>query len=151
LQEELPEAGAEEKKDEEETPVLYWFLLPLRAKDDPKGPPRLLAWEVPSRMGRATYFFRVPGMEASTPDEAGPVLAAEAAKINHALVLLNFRREPVYLPDSSLDSRPRYYRYAVARRRIGILANLRAAYAGRALHTSFEGWQKQVEAILART
>lgn len=70
--------------------------------------------------------------------------------MNRAIVLLNFRREPIYLPDSSLEIQPRFHRYAIACRKIPELRRLRASFLGRAIHTSPEGWQKQVEGLIAK-
>jgi hypothetical protein len=63
--------------------------------------------------------------------------------------MMNFRREPIYLPDDSLQMKAGYRRYAIACRRIPVLRDLRASFLGRALHSSPEAWQKQVHAILA--
>jgi hypothetical protein len=71
-------------------------------------------------------------------------------QLNRAIVLLNFRRQPVYLPDDALQLQPRYHRYAVACRRIPELQRLRASFVGRAIHTSPAEWQKQFAAFFAR-
>ncbi len=135
-------------------PVLHWFFFPLRAAVEPKAPGNLVAWESTSRSGRATYFFRlVPQDQAGQlRDPARAAAATEEAigRLNSALVLLNFRREPIYLPDQSLETQPRYRRYAIACRKLPVLRQLRSSYLGRALHTSLEAWQKQLQAVLAK-
>jgi hypothetical protein len=70
------------------------------------------------------------------------------AELNRALVLLNFRREPIYLSDEALETQPRFRRYAIACRKLPELRRLRAAFLGRAIHTTVEAWGKQVEEIL---
>jgi hypothetical protein len=74
---------------------------------------------------------------------------ASIRNLNQALVLLNFRREPIYLSDESLQIQPRYRRYAIACRKMPVLRRLRAAFMGRALHSSPEDWEQQVQKILS--
>jgi hypothetical protein len=69
-------------------------------------------------------------------------------RLTRALALISFRREPVYLPDRSLEEQPRFHKYAIAARKISEVRTLRAAYAGRAIHSSLEPWQSQAETIL---
>lgn len=126
-------------------PILHWFFFPV-AK--PSGnQPSLVAWEAASRGGRATYFFRLspPG---SSPN-AGQDFDSAIRQLNRALVLLNFRRAPIYLSDEKLEIDPRYRRYAIACRKLPELRLLRASFVGRAIHTSLEAWRKQVESLLA--
>jgi len=115
------EAGAL-VEDEEKTPLFFWFFFPLS-----NG---IVAWEATTVTGRATYFFK------------GGSAAVES--LTRGLALVNFRREPVYLPDESLDAQPRYHRYAIGARKLPELRALRAAYAGRAIHSSVEVWAAQV-------
>jgi len=63
---------------------------------------------------------------------------------------LNFRWRPIYLSDEELARDPRYHRYAIAARRIPELHELRASFLGRAIHTSPESWQAQVDSILEK-
>ena len=88
-----------------------------------------VAWEATTGTGRATYFFR-----ASTPVE----------QMTRGLALINFRREPIYLPDASLEQQPRYRRYVIGARKLADLRSLRGAYLGRAIHSSVEEWAEQV-------
>src|SRR5208337_2966418 len=110
------EPAAEADAREEAQPILHWFFLPLAAKPGAKYPGNLVAWEATSRSGRATYFFRlVPSEQAGQLQDASRSAASIAAAIrqlNRAIVLLNFRREPIYLPDDSLMLQPRFRRYA---------------------------------------
>jgi hypothetical protein len=144
------ESGAEE----EARPILHWFFLPLAVKPGGKVPGNLVAWEATSRSGRATYFFRLvpPEQAAQLQDAAKSAALVEAAirQLNRAIVLLNFRREPIYLPDDSLQIQPRSRRYAIACRKLPELVRLRSSFLGRALHTSPPAWQKQFESYLGK-
>jgi hypothetical protein len=46
----------------------------------------------------------------------------------------------VYLPDESLEQQPRFHRYAIGARKLADLRALRAAYVGRAIHSTVEEW-----------
>jgi hypothetical protein len=85
------------------------------------------------------------------PARAAGVVDGVLAELNRALVLLSFRREPIYLSDEALDTRPRFHRYAIACRKLPELRRLRAAFLGRAVHTTVEAWGKQVGEILKNT
>lgn len=128
-----------------EQPVLHWYFFPLQRRQESGATGTIVAWEAVSGSGRATYFFRLlskKGEAPGLPDDS-------IRDLNQALVLLNFRREPIYLGDESLQMQPRYRRYAIACRKLPVLRNLRAAFIGRALHTSFQEWEQQVQKILA--
>jgi hypothetical protein len=148
-----PEPEVEESESEQE-PVLHWFFFPLRAAPEAKAPADLVAWESTSRSGRATYFFRILLQDQAgqllDPTRAPAALESAIQRLNRALILLNFKREPIYLSDESFETQPRYRRYAIACRKIPVLRQLRTSFLGRALHTSPEAWQKQVQSILAR-
>lgn len=118
----------EPEEDEDRLPLFFWFFFPL--------PGNLLAWEATTGTGRATYFFRHGG------DVAGTV-----RQLTRGLALINFRREPVYLPDHSLEEQPKYRRYAIGARKLPELRALRASYAGRAIHSSLEEWTSTLEGI----
>jgi hypothetical protein len=145
------EAGAQEIGH----PILHWFFLPLAAKPGAKLPDNLVAWEATSRSGRATYFFRlVPPEQAGQlqdPSKAPALINAAIRQLNRAIVLLNFRREPIYLPDESLLLQPRFRRYAIACRKLPELVALRSSFLGRAVHTSHDAWQKQFAPYIENT
>ena len=65
-------------------PLFFWYFFPLARNR--------VAWEATTGTGRATYFFR-----ADAPVEAA------VARLTRGLALVNFRREPIYLPDASLE------------------------------------------------
>jgi hypothetical protein len=119
--------GSETPGNEEKQPLFFWFFFPLAGGR--------VAWEATTGSGRATYFFDAPA----------PVDQA-IARLTHGLALMNFRREPVYLPDESLEQQPRFRRYAIGCRKLPDLRTLRAAFRGRAIHTTLEAWTAQVEA-----
>jgi hypothetical protein len=121
------EAEAAGEKDDAQ-PLFFWFFFPLANGR--------IAWEATTGSGRATYFF----------DAAAPVDQA-IAHLTRGLALVNFRREPVYLPDDSLEQQPRFHRYAIGCRKLPDLRTLRAAFRGRAIHTSLEAWTAQVDAV----
>ena len=131
--------------------TLYWFYFPIAGK---KGPANLVAWEASSRGGRATYFFRLvdSASEADLADPARSPATMEAAlrRLDRVLGMLNFRRRPIYLSDDELERDAKFNRYAIAARRIPELREVRAAFVGRAVHSSLEAWQGQVKAILAK-
>jgi len=149
-----PTAEADADGQEVATPILYWFFLPLAAKPGAKYPDNLIAWEATSRSGRATYFFRlVPPEQAAQlqdPSKSAALIETAIRQLNRAIVLLNFRREPIYLPDDSLLIQPRFRRYAIACRKLPELGRLRSSFLGRAIHTTPAAWQKQFESHLAK-
>jgi hypothetical protein len=69
-------------------------------------------------------------------------------RLTCALALINFRRQPVYLPDRSLEEQLRFHKYAIASRKIPDVRMLGSACADRAVHSSLEAWQAQAETIL---
>ena len=145
-------AGLEPARSEEGEPILHWFFFPLARNPAAQSPSDLVAWEATSQSGRATYFFRlVPSVWSGRPANAAEgSISADAViqQLNRAIVLLNFRREPIYLSDDALQIEPRYRRYAIACRKIPELRRLRASFLGRAIHTSPQAWQKQVQEFL---
>ena len=123
------EADAEgETAGKEKQPLFFWFFFPLANGR--------VAWEATTGSGRATYFFDAP-----LPVEQS------IARLTRGLALVNFRREPVYLPDESLEQQPRYRRYAIGARKLPDLRTLRAAFRGRAIHSSLDAWKAQVEGL----
>jgi hypothetical protein len=122
-----PEAGSQEGS-EDAAPLFFWFFFPL--------PGNLTAWEATTGTGRATYLFHT-----------GNNLSQSVRQLTRGLALINFRREPVYLPDKSLEQQPKFHRYAIGARKLQDLRALRASYAGRAIHSSVDEWVRQVNVI----
>jgi hypothetical protein len=119
----------EDLEGEEAGPLFFWFFFPL--------PGKLAAWEATTGTGRATYLFRTGG------DMAGSI-----CRITRGLALINFRREPVYLPADSLEQQPKFRRYAIGARRLPELRDLRAAYVGRAIRSTLDEWLHNVNELL---
>ena len=61
--------------------------------------------------------------------------------------MLNFRREPIYLPEESL-AKPNYSKYRFAITTLPYLQSLRQLFIGRVFHSSSEQWEKDVEQLL---
>ena len=69
------------------------------------------------------------------------------ARINRAILTLNFRREPIYVPQDQIEQGP-FNRYAVALRKLDYLKWTRQSFLGRVIHN--ETWQQQLQDALAR-
>ena len=121
----------EEDAAEPDAPLFFRYFIPLARN--------IAAWEATTGSGRATYFFH-----ADSPVEAA------VASLTRGLALVNFHREPIYLPETLLDQQPRFQRYAIGARKLPGLRALRAAYLGRAIHSSLETWQTQVLSITGK-
>jgi len=67
--------------------------------------------------------------------------------INRCMLEINFRREPIYLPDESLKE-PRYARYRHAVNRMPSLRTLRRLFIGRVSHRTPEQWREDVTDLL---
>jgi hypothetical protein len=129
-----------------------WFLAPIYSTDA-QEPGNALAMEAASSQGggRATYFFRIlsrgdyreAGDMATLDRRAGELIAAT----NRCLQTINFRREPIYLPDDRLHE-PRYARYRFSVARLPELRLLRDLFIGRVIHSSPEQWKRDVEDLL---
>lgn len=156
-----PVDTAEPEGDEDNAPdadapapeTLYWFFFPL-LRPGTSTLANVVAWEASSRLGRATYFFRLVDSGQSTqladPGHAASVVDASIRRLNTVLGMLNFRRRPIYLSDDELASDPKFRRYAIAARRLPEVREVRGSFLGRALHSSPEAWQAQVESILKK-
>lgn len=128
-----------------------WFLVPVYGKGaGDAGNAMAVEAAAGEGGGRATYFFRITG-RADYPGLGEGELHAEVErltkKMNRAMLAVNFRREPIYLPDESLDE-PRYSRYRVAVRKIPELRLLRGLFIGRVHHRSAEQWRDDVTDLL---
>jgi hypothetical protein len=124
-----------------------WYFCPLQ---DGGRPINVVAQEVASASGHATYLFRLLPQDRFAALE-GDELAAEVARsihrLNRALLQLNFRREPIYLPDEEIAEGP-YARYRVALRSLEHLREARERFLGRAAHTA--SWEAQVREAAGR-
>ena len=135
------EAAAEE---EGRAQTVQWFFTPLA---DGGRPLNAVAQEVTSEKGHATYVFRLmPPSEFESARSAGDAALAGAvtagvARLNRALLTLNFRREPIYLTDEQIAT-GRYARYRAAVRKLDYLQWTRQAFLGRAIHNTT--WEQQL-------
>jgi hypothetical protein len=113
-----------------------WFFVPVIRKDR-----AAVVMEASSEgsSGRATYVFRVTG---------GPE-AVEAAMdaLNYGLVMVNFRREPIYMSDAEMK-KPENAHYLRSIERVPALEDLRRDFVGRVAHTNPEAWRKGLEELL---
>ncbi|OPY29653.1 MAG: hypothetical protein A4E28_00763 [Methanocella sp. PtaU1.Bin125] len=101
--------------------------------------------------GKATYVFRIvgrkeyPGMSQEALDAAAD---AAIRRINDCMLAINFRREPIYLPDETLQ-KPAYVHYLFSVQRLPELRALRALFVGRAIHANEEKWRNDLDSVLA--
>ncbi|MEX2458673.1 MAG: hypothetical protein WD770_06770, partial [Actinomycetota bacterium] len=108
-----------------------WFFAPVLNKGN------AIAHEVTSDPGHATYLYR------TAPDE----VAASMARINRAILALNFRREPIYASEEEIQS-GRFARYRVALRSLDYLRFARERFLGRAIHNA--SWAEQVDTAVGQ-
>lgn len=129
-----------------------WFLMPIYSAD-PAKPGNAVAMEAVSDEGggRATYFFRLVDKNDYSSFKDLEELHREAdtfiKTINHCLLAVNFRREPIYLSDDKLRE-PQYVKYLIAMQKLPALQTLRRLYIGRVIHSSPEQWKKDVAELL---
>ena len=99
---------------------------------------------------KATYFFRLLSRQAYAQAKDGELkteLDNFIRNINRCMIDINFRREPIYLSDESLDSpKCTQYRFAVAK--MPALRVLRNLFIGRVIHSSFDQWKTDVTDLL---
>lgn len=102
--------------------------------------------------GKATYFFRIVSREtyASLKDKTELDMKYDEfiSSFNRCMQEVNFRREPIYLPEKRLDE-PRYVKYRYALKRLPELRKLRELFIGRVFHQSQEQWRRDTLALLA--
>lgn len=128
-----------------------WFLIPIIGKD-PTAPGNAIAMEASSKegAGKATYFFRIAGRKehrAKSAEELGQECEGLIKTINRALIEINFRREPIYLPEERLTE-PAYQRYLFSIGRLPSLRALRGLFIGRIAHSTPEQWERGVVSLL---
>jgi hypothetical protein len=103
--------------------------------------------------GNATYFFRIVGREeyavlASNIKEFDAIVDSMISRMNQLMLDINFRREPIFLPEATLRTEPKYARYRFAASKIPSLNYLRHRFIGRIIHSSFEQWKLDVMNLL---
>lgn len=103
-----------------------------------------MAMEVLSERDHATYVYRVaPAPAGLDRAAAGAWFAAVAS---HTLLSLDFKKEPLHLPEPEL-LRAREGLYRGALQRLPGLRLLRSRLLGRALHTSPAAWKEQLAGL----
>jgi len=127
-----------------------WFLFPVYSSD-PTQPGNALIMESFSdrETAQATYLFRITGQSEYASGKVDMKAETERMlrRVNRCMQAINFRREPIYLPEERLRE-PRYLRYLYALRRLPALEELRKLYIGRVSHGSFEQWQQGVAKLI---
>lgn len=129
-----------------------WFLIPIYSTD-PQEPGNAIAMEATSAQGggKATYFFRITSKEDYPKFVSMEDLHKEVdnltKELNRSMLAINFRREPIYLPDEKLRE-PQYQKYRFAIEKIPELRRLRQIFIGRVIHRSPEQWKNDVMDLL---
>ena len=70
-----------------------------------------------------------------------------AKQVDLAMLMVNFRREPIYLSDDKLKQ-PQYAAYRFAIGKLPALQSLRQLFIGRVIHSSPEQWKKDAAELL---
>lgn len=129
-----------------------WFLMPIYSiKSGESG--NAIAMEAASDEGggKATYFFRIMSRKNYSDQNNLEDLHKEVERIikiiSRCMIDINFRREPIYLPDEKLNE-PEYQRYLFSIQKLPALKTLRQLFIGRVIHSSTEQWQKDVTGLL---
>jgi len=129
-----------------------WFLIPLYSTN-PNEPGNAVAMEAISGEGggKATYFFRIVSRKDypnfKNIEDLHKEVDSFIKRINRCMLAINFRREPIYLPDEKLDE-PQYQKYKFAIAKIPALQELRQLFIGRVIHRTPEQWKKDVMDLL---
>lgn len=129
-----------------------WFLIPVYSTN-PEEPGNAVAMEAISGEGggKATYFFRIVSRKDYSNFKNIEELHREVdifiKRINRCMLAINFRREPIYLPDERLEE-PQYQKYKFALAKIPALQELRQLFIGRVIHSSPEQWKQDVLDLL---
>lgn len=101
--------------------------------------------------GKATYFFRLMGREeyAGLTDVSilDRLLDEIVYSLNRCMQEVNFRREPIYLPEKKLNEQG-YLKYKHAINRLPELRRLRELFIGRVAHRTQEQWRRDVSSLL---
>ena len=129
-----------------------WFLVPI-FNLDPAQPGNAIAMEATAieGSGKATYFFKIADPEEyktfKNQEELKSAVDKALKKINRDLIIVNFRREPIYLTDQQLESTT-YVAYRRAVSKVPALQDLRHLFIGRVIHNSPEQWKEAVMQLL---
>ncbi len=132
-----------------------WFMIPVYNLETTGGKTggNAIAIEAASSEGgvRATYFFQIVSRNEYQTLKASGELENFAdqimLEINRCMLLINFRREPIYITDAQLVE-PRFEKYRYAVNKIPSLQLLRERFIGRIFHRSMEQWSEDVRELL---
>lgn len=129
----------------------FWFFIPIYNKDKSK-PGNAIAFETAGEKetGRATYFFRIISRKEYGEADKAKIdgqIDDLISKINRGLSAINFRREPIYLPEEKLDE-PEHVKYKFSMAKIPEIKLMRELFIGRVIHRDNEQWQKDVKNLL---
>jgi hypothetical protein len=111
-----------------EAAPVYWYVAVFPREG-------VMAVEVPSEEGNATYIYRMDG-----PADRAVTL------LSRAMVALNFRREVISCSEAELAADGRLARYRVAVRKLPYVRRLRAQFVGKAAHVAT--WQQRVDELI---
>jgi hypothetical protein len=153
-----------------------WFLVPIYSKDPRAGGNALVMEaatirrqetegsglepanfpagendEIIKQEGRATYFFRIVSRgdypHFKNTSDLDPKVDRFIEDFNRCMLEVNFRREPIYLPQEKLLE-PAYRKYRFSLKRLPALRMLRSHFIGRVMHRSRDQWRKDTEDLL---
>ncbi len=129
-----------------------WLLIPIYSTNHSE-PGNAIAMEAVSGKGgsKATYFFRIVSRSDyafyQCPQNLESAVETFVKYVNRCMQAINFRREPVYLPEERLRE-PRYRKYREALQQIPSLRILRDLFIGRVIYSSNKQWQEEVMDLL---
>lgn len=129
----------------------FWFFIPVYSEDKSK-PGNAIALEATGEKetGRATYFFRIVSRKEYKEIDKAKIdgqIDDLILKINRGLSAINFRREPIYLPQEKLEE-PEYARYKFSMAKIPEINLMRELFIGRVIHKDNKQWQENVMDLL---
>lgn len=119
-----------------------WFLIPIKTSN-------VIAFETAGEKdkGRATYFFKIMGRKEFNKERVCSIINEVIRKINLGLIAINFRREPIYIPEDKLDE-PDYVKYKFSIMKIPEIKLLRDLFIGKIIHRDDKQWQESVKELL---
>ncbi|MDF2673687.1 MAG: hypothetical protein K0R09_1952 [Clostridiales bacterium] len=129
-----------------------WFLIPIYSISK-QLPGNILAMEAVSSedKGRATYFFKI--MERSEYNKLQSIEELHSKvdrfilMLNYSMLVINFRREPIYLSKEQL-LKPQYIKYLYSIENQPALKLIRKHFIGRVIHSNSEQWRRDVDDII---
>ncbi len=102
-----------------------WFLIPVYGKNKKFDNAVAMESITGEEGAKATYFFRITEREKyknKSVKEIDNLMDEFIKNINRAMLAINFRREPIYLPDEKLKE-PQYLKYQYAMGKIPAISD----------------------------